>query len=124
MCVQKVDANIKKKWSCSAQCHPGHSCTNGEHRKSLCKMDLAAELNEDDEDDKDTGVNICTVKLTTYHKAIFASPKSWQDDLIIAAAQYMYMWKQQHPSIHGFQPPALPEFVYDSTTGAVCTNHK
>jgi len=67
-------------------------------------MDLTAELSEDD---KDTWVTICTVQLTMYHKAILASPKSWLDDLIITAAQYML--KQQHPSIDGFQPPALSQ---------------
>ena len=49
-------------------------------RLHTLKMDLAAELSEDDED---TWLTICTVKLTMYHKAILASPKSWLDDLII-----------------------------------------
>ena len=70
-------------------------------------MDLAAELSEDDEDDEDTWPTICTVKLTMYRKAILASPQSWLDDLIITAVQYML--KQQHPSIGGFQPPALSQ---------------
>ena len=67
-------------------------------------MDLTAELSGDDED---TWVTICTVQLTMYHKAILASPKSWLDDLLISAAQYML--KQQHPSKDGFQPPALSQ---------------
>ena len=92
----------KKKSSCSDICHPGHSCTNGDHTKPLCKMDLAVELS-----DEDTWLTICTVKLTMYHRAILASPKSWLDDLIITAVQYML--KQQHPSIDGFQPPALSQ---------------
>ena len=74
----------KNKLSCSARCHPGHSCTNGDHTKPLCKMDLTAELSGEDED---TWVTICTAQLTKYHKAILASPKSWLDDLIITAAQ-------------------------------------
>ena len=67
-------------------------------------MDFTAELSGDDED---TWVTICTVQLTMNHKAIFTSLKSWLDDLIITAAQYML--KQQHPSIDGFQPPALSQ---------------
>ena len=67
-------------------------------------MDLTAELSGDDED---TWVTICTVQLTMYHKAILASLNSWLDDRIIPAAQYML--KQQHPSIDGFQPPALSQ---------------
>ena len=67
-------------------------------------MDLTAELSGDDED---TWVTICTVQLTMNHKTILKSPKSWLDDLIITAAQYML--KQQHPSIDGFQPPALSQ---------------
>ena len=73
-------------------------------QKPLCKMDLTAELSAEDED---TWVTICTVQLTMYHKAILASPKSWLDDHIITAA--LYMLKQQHPSIDGFQPPALSQ---------------
>ena len=65
------------------------------------------ELSKDDEDDKDTWVTICHVKLTMYHKAILTTSKSWLDDLIITVAQYML--KQQHPSIGGFQPPALSQ---------------
>ena len=67
----------------------------------------SVELSEDDEDDEDTWLTICTVKLTIYHRAILASPKSWLDDLIITAVQYML--KQQHPSIDDFQPPALSQ---------------
>ena len=74
----------KNKLSCSARCHPGHSCTNGDHTKPLCKMDLTAELSGDD---ADIWVTICTVQLTMNHKAILTSPKSWLDDLIITAAQ-------------------------------------
>ena len=46
----------KNKLSCTAVCHPGHSCTNGDHNKLLCSIDLSAdpELSKDDEDDKDT----------------------------------------------------------------------
>ena len=40
----------KNKLPCSARCHRGHSCTNGDHTKPLCKMDLTAELSGDDED--------------------------------------------------------------------------
>ena len=79
-------------------------CTNGDHTKPLCKVDLTAELSGDDED---TWVTICTVQLTMYHKAILTSPKSWLDDLIITTAQYML--KQQHPSIDGFQSLALSQ---------------
>ena len=67
-------------------------------------MDLAAELSEDDEE---TWLTICTVKLTMYHKSILASPKSWLDDLIITTVRYML--KQQHPSIDSFQIPALSQ---------------
>ena len=75
----------------------------------MCNIDLTAdpELSKDDEDDKDTWVTICHVKLTMYHKAILTTSKSWLDDLIIIVAQYML--KQQHPSIGGFQPPALSQ---------------
>ena len=73
----------------------------------MCKKDLAVELSEDDEDDEDTWLTICTVKLKMYHRAILASPKSWLDDLIISAVQYTL--KQQHPSIDGFQPSALSQ---------------
>ena len=99
----------KNKLSCTAVCHPGHSCTNGNHNNPLCNIDLTAdlELSKDDEDDKDTWVTICHVKLTMYHKAILTTSKSWLDDLIITVAQYML--KQQHPSIGGFQPPALSQ---------------
>ena len=110
-CACKTRCNSAKyccckenKSSCSARCHPGHSCTNSDHTKPLCKMDLTAELSGDDED---TWVTVCTVQLTMYHKAILATPKSWLDDLIIIAAQYML--KQQRPSIDGFQPPALSQ---------------
>ena len=102
-----VLSTAEKKSSCSGICHPGYSCTNGDHTIPLCKTDLAIELSEDDEDNEDTWLTICTVKLTMYHRAILASPKSWLDDLIITAVQYML--KQQHPSIDGFQPPALSQ---------------
>ena len=74
-----------------AVCHPGHSCTNGDHNNPLCNIDLTAdpELSKDDEDDKDTWVTICHVKLTMYHKAILTTSKSWLDDLIITVAQYI-----------------------------------
>ena len=104
-CAYKMKCNSakycccnKKKSSCSDICHPGHSCTNGDHTKPLCKMDLAVELSEDDEDNEDTWLTICTLKLTMYHRAILASPKNWLDDLIITAVQYML--KQQYPCIH------------------------
>ena len=99
----------KNKSSCTAVCHPEHSCTNGDHNKPLSNIDLTADqrLSKDDEDDKDTSVTICDVKLTMYHKAVLTSSKSWLDDLIITVAQYML--KQLHPSIDGFQPPALSQ---------------
>ena len=114
-------------------CHPGHSCTNGDHNKPLCNIDLTAdpELSKDDGDDKDTWVTICDLKLTIcdlkltmYHKAILTSSKSWLDDLIITVAQYML--KQQHPSIDGFQPPALSQnlAMIPSHAGAICTDRK
>ena len=68
-CVCKTRCNSaillqNENSSCYAFCHPGHSCTN--EKKALCKMDLTAELSEDDKDDEDTWVTICDVNVRMY----------------------------------------------------------